>query len=178
MGKKSTACGGENVKDNMAKISNLNENCGFWDEDAAIETFKIKSSVPRGRKWNQERKILKDWKKQVGDADEDNCSNPENAVSTAWHLALLFNKFSDKNVFYRVATRDAMDYMLSTGCEDVYGIVESALKAYKSWGKVKNVSSIKKTRYPVKCKTPENGNKCEIEDDVSPIQITGYQYQV
>ena len=64
-------------------------------------------------------------------------------------MALLFNKFADESVFYRIATRDAMDYMLSDGCEDIYGIVEKAFKAYKSWGKVRGLDQYraKKDRY-------------------------------
>jgi hypothetical protein len=124
---------------------------------------------------NQARQIAKDWKKQVADADELGCINPENAVSTAWHLAILFNKFSDDGVFYRVATRDAIDYMVSDSCEDVHSIIEKALKAYKSWGKVKFATLVQKQRYPVKCQINEDSN---CEDDVNAIQITGYQYQV
>merc|ERR1712197_98376 len=122
--------------------------------------------------------MAKNWEKQVGDAEEVNCRHPENAVSTAWHLAILFNKFSDQNVFYRTATRDAMDYMLSDGCENVHAIVEKALKAYRSWGKVKGLVGVQKDKYPVRCKSPRINNVCEHEDEVEAIEVTGYQYQV
>merc|ERR1712117_842537 len=68
--------------------------------------------------------------------------------------------------------------MLSDGYENVYGIVEKALKAYKSWGEVKNLDILKKERYPLKCSTPTKTSVCEIPKEVDPIEITGYQYQV
>merc|ERR1711893_579521 len=118
----------------------------------------------------------KHWAKQLEDAEEAGYGNPENAVSTAWHLALLFNKFADQHVFYRVATRDAVDYMVSDGCEDIYQIIEDALKSYSKWGKVRNKA--KADLFPAQCdKWSENGKTCEA-GAVDPIDIVAFQYQV
>merc|ERR1712178_599018 len=160
-------CQGINTKDaSEDEINELNENCGFWDAEAAQSTF-LRHKV-LGMK--------KHWAKQVEDAEEAGCGNPENAVSTAWHLALLFNKFADQHVFYRVATRDAVDYMISDGCEDIYQIIEDALKTYSKWGKVKNKA--KADLFPAQCdKWSENGKTCEA-GAVDPIDIVAFQYQV
>merc|ERR1712045_79933 len=122
--------------------------------------------------------MKEDWNDQVRNAK--NCSDPENVVSTAWHLALLFNKFSEKSVFYRIATKNAIDYMRSNGCEDVYGIAETALNAYKSWGKIPGLSNSMKSKYPLKCILPRIANQCpeKAEGSVEVPDIIGSQYQI
>jgi len=139
-------CGGTSSKD----IENLSENCGFWNEENAEDTFNVNTKKIRGRKNNMERKIVGDWKKQVQEAEEAGCDSPKDAVSTAWHLAYMFHKYSADSVFYRVATKDAIDWMVSTKCESIHKIVKDALEAYESWTQVKHIPDVKKSSFPTK----------------------------
>lgn len=168
-------CGGIGTKgQSVEQIAELNENCGYWNKENAEEVFKL--IYRRGK---HQKRINKDWKKQVSEAKEAECGHPENVVSTAWHLVYLFHKYPKDSVFYRVVTRDAIDYMVSDGCEEVYNIVADALKAYESWGKVKGATQVQKARYPRKCDvwSASSSNKCDIYAEIDALDIIGMQYQ-
>merc|ERR1711972_1088911 len=92
-------------------------------------------------------------------------------------LALMYNKYADEKVIYKIYGKNSMIYFDKMGCENVYKLFNQALEAYTELNE-EDSDEYYRQDFPLPCLVKDPWNRCvQRGNKIKAYDVTAENYQ-